>query len=122
MIWAQGDIIIERVDTAPSANTKVGAAAGAQSGTDPDNSIVLARGEVTGHRHRFTGDSGAALFRDDGLARDIPPGLYIGHVEVPQRGADLVHEEHDAISLPAGTYRIRRQREWDAAEARIVAD
>ena len=82
----------------------------------------LARGEVTGHRHRFLGDSGVTLFRDDALARDIPPGLYIGHVEVPKSGADLVHDEHDTISLPAGKYRIRRQREFNAGAMRIVAD
>jgi len=120
-IYAQGDIIIELIKQTPQAASKVGAANGRETGIDQDGSIVLARGEVTGHRHRFTGDSGVALFRDDGLARDVPDGLYIGHVKL-DRPADLVHEEHDTITLPAGTYRIRRQREWTAEHARIVAD
>lgn len=111
--YAQGDILIERV--ADAAATK-------PINVDPDQSVVLARGEVTGHRHRFTGESGAVMFRDDALARGVPPELYLGHVKVAAGGADLVHEEHDTISLPAGTYRIRRQREFDAGEMRIVAD
>lgn len=122
MIYAQGDIIIEKVDAAPRKSSAVGNACGSQFGVDPDKSAVLARGEVTGHRHRFTGDSGVTLFRDDGLARDVPTELYIGHVKVPAPGASLVHEEHDAITLPEGVYRIRRQREWTAEAARVVAD
>jgi hypothetical protein len=122
MLYAQGDIIIELVKAEPKAAAKVGKADGRETGIDPDGSVVLARGEVTGHRHRFTGDSGVALFRDDALARDVPSELYIGHVKVGAAGADLVHEEHDTISLPAGTYCIRRQREWTAEKARVVAD
>jgi len=122
MLYAQGDIIIELVEAKPKAAAKVGKIDGRETGIDPDGSIVLARGEVTGHRHRFTGDSGVTLFRDDALARDVPSELYIGHVKVGLAGADLVHEEHDTISLPAGTYCIRRQREWTAEQARVVAD
>jgi hypothetical protein len=110
--FAQGDIILERVaDAAPSEPINV----------DPDGAVVLARGEVTGHRHAFYG--GAVMFRDDALARDLPPQLYLGHIKIADRGgATLKHEEHDAIKLPKGTYRVRRQREWDAGAARIVAD
>lgn len=121
-LYAQGDIIIEKVDVTPKTSTTIGPANGRETGIDADGSIVLARGEVTGHRHRFTGDSGVALFRDDALARDVPTGLYIGHIKVGGDGADLIHEEHSTISLLKGTYRIRRQREFDAGEARIVAD
>lgn len=113
-IWAQGDILIEKVADAEAT---------APINVDPDGSVVLGRGEVTGHRHRFTGDSGAVMFRDDGLARDVPSQLYLGHVKIADAGgAELVHEEHDTIKLPPGTYRIRRQREFDAGEARLVAD
>ena len=112
-LYAQGDIVLELVDAAvPSEPINI----------DPDQSVVLARGEVTGHRHRFTGDSGVVMFRDDGLARSMAPELYVGHVAVPSGGANLVHEEHSTIALPEGTYRIRRQREWDSAAVRVVAD
>lgn len=119
-IYAQGDILIERV--ADADGKPIGPAGKGQFGTDPDGSAVLARGEVTGHRHRFHPMAGVALFRDDGLARDVPAELYIGHIKVAAAPADLVHEEHDTISLQPGTYRIRRQREWTAEQARVVAD
>jgi hypothetical protein len=111
-LYAQGDIIIERV---------ADAGAGAPTGIDPDGAVVLARGEVTGHRHAFYG-GGVTLFRDDALARDVPAALYIGHVKIDVDGAALKHEEHATIDLPAGTYRIRRQREWTMEAARVVAD
>ncbi len=119
-LYAQGDIIIELVEHEPKS--KIGPATSTSAGTDPDGSVVLARGEVTGHRHRFDANAGVMMFRDDALARDMPTELYIGHVRVGASGADLVHEEHGTISLPNGTYRIRRQREWDVGAARIVED
>lgn len=110
--YAQGDIVLERV---------VDAEPGTPINVDPDKAVVLARGEVTGHRHAFYG--GTTMFRDDALARDIPAALYLGHVKIAAKdGAELRHEEHDTIKLPAGTYRVRRQREFDAGEARLVAD
>lgn len=120
MIYAQGDILIELV--ADADGKPVGNAGNGQFGVDPDGSAVLARGEVTGHRHRFHPMAGVTLFRDDALARDVPAELYIGHVKIAAAPADLIHEEHDTIALPPGTYRIRRQREWTAEQARVVAD
>lgn len=101
-LYAQGDIILELVEDATPA---------AALPRDSDGAVVLARGELTGHRHAFYG-SGVTLFRNDELARDLPPALYIGHVKVNAPSADLQHEEHATISLPAGTYRVRRQQEW----------
>ena len=112
-LYAQGDIILELVAKAKPRNP---------INVDPDRAVVLARGEITGHRHRFTGDSGVVMFRDDAMARDIESALYVGHVIIPEGGATLTHEEHDTIDLPAGTYRVRRQREWTAAASRLVAD
>ena len=100
-LYAQGDIILELVDEE---------APGKALRNDPDGAVVLARGELTGHRHAFY-DLGVALFRDDALARAAP--LYIGHVKISAPSADLRHEEHATISLPAGTYRVRRQQEWE---------
>jgi hypothetical protein len=111
---AQGDILLELVDDASVGGVE-------KINVDPDGAVVLARGEVTGHRHRFTGDSGVVMFRDDGLARDVANGLYLGHV-VLKETTSLLHEEHAPITLPPGTYRVRRQREFDAGEARLIAD
>lgn len=110
-LYAQGDLLIERVaDVAPR---------GEMVSRSADGVYVLAEGEVTGHRHAV--HDGVTFFRDDGLARDVPGGLYIGHIAVDTT-ARVVHEEHGPIELPKGTYRVRRQRELDPREARLVMD
>ena len=111
-IFAQGDLLLERVaDTAPS-------------GTVTENlegvAMVLAEGEETGHRHAIR--ERVTLFRDDKLATDIPTGLYIGHVQVSSEYARVTHDEHAPITLPRGTYRVRRQRELGPMDARVLAD
>jgi hypothetical protein len=110
-MYAQGDLLIERVGDACPTGTRIAAGS--------DGATVLAEGEVSGHRHAIY--ENVVFFRDDGLARDIPGGLYIGHVNVEDR-ADIRHDEHSTVSLRAGTYRVRRQRELDPREARLVAD
>jgi hypothetical protein len=62
------------------------------------------------------------MFRDDALARDVPGGLYIGHVKVEGGPATIHHHEHAPIALGEGTYRVRRQRELEPKDAVIVAD
>ena len=111
-IFAQGDLLLERVaDTAPS-------------GTVTENlegvAMVLAEGEESGHRHAIA--ERVTMFRDEKLAADIPTGLYIGHVQVASPSARVTHEEHAPITLPRGTYRIRRQRELGPKDARVLAD
>lgn len=111
-LFAQGDLLIERVADVSASGDLVPAAS--------DGAFVLAEGEVTGHRHAIY--TQVTFFRDDALARDIPDGLYVGHVKVEGPEAKVVHEEHAPINLPKGTYRVRRQRELDPREARLVAD
>lgn len=110
--FAQGDLLIERVpDVEPS-----GRVVAAKDG----EGFVLAEGEATGHMHAIRNHM--AYFRDDGLARDIPANLYIGHVRVGSAPASIDHDEHDTIMLGPGTYRVRRQRELDPSEVRVVSD
>ena len=59
------------------------------------------------------------MYRDDALARDIPPGLYVAHVEVRSPTARLEHEEHAPILLEQGTYRVRRQRQLEPTDIGI---
>jgi hypothetical protein len=111
-MFAQGDLLIERVvDTEPS---------GRVLSADETGAIVLAEGEVTGHRHAIF--DRVTMFRDDSLAREIPAGLYVGHLKVDSGSARIVHQEHAPITLPQGTYRVRRQRELEPKDAVIVAD
>jgi hypothetical protein len=112
LLFAQGDLLIERVADVPPSGTLLA--------TGQDGAMVLAEGEMTGHRHAIF--DRVTMFRDDALARDIPTGLYVGHVNVEGPSARLEHQEHDAVTLPKGTYRVRRQRELEPRDARIVAD
>src|SRR5262245_42537383 len=107
-LYFQGDLCIEPV--ADAALDGVPAVPVAR-----DGAVVLAEGEVTGHRHAFHG-AAVMLFRDPTLARDLPAELYIGHLRVDADTAQLQHEEHDTITLPRGTYRVRRQREFDGSD------
>jgi hypothetical protein len=111
-IFAQGDLLLERVtDVAPSGAIQENLAGMA---------MVLAEGEESGHRHAIA--EPVTLFRDDKLAKDIPADLYIGHLKVTSDYARVTHDEHAPITLPRGTYRVRRQRELGPQDARVLAD
>ncbi|MBU2670871.1 hypothetical protein KOI35_45955 [Actinoplanes bogorensis] len=80
---------------------------------DRQGRMVLARGEATGHAH-VVGGPGLQLLADV----DDPESMF---VEVPSYGR-VTHEEHGPISLPAGHYRVVRQREYVPGSFRPVAD
>jgi hypothetical protein len=111
-LFAQGDLLLERVPDVPP------------SGTIAENiegvAMVLAEGEESGHRHAIR--ERVIMFRDDNLAADIPAGLYVGHVQVNAPSARLTHDEHAPLTLLRGTYRVRRQRELGPRDARVLAD
>jgi hypothetical protein len=111
-IFAQGDLLLERVDDVAPSGTVTENAEGA--------AMVLAEGEASGHRHAIW--QRVIMFRDDRLAWDIPTGLYVGHVQVNSAYARVTHEEHAPLTLPRGTYRVRRQRELGPRDARVLAD
>jgi hypothetical protein len=111
-LCAQGDILIERVDAAPVSGRVI---------RSIDNgSAIIAEGEATGHHHRILGS--VTLYRDEALAREIPSGLYVGHVHVSSPTARLEHEEHAPITLEQGTYRVRRQRQLEPTDIGIHDD
>ena len=108
-MYRQGDVLI-----APLAESAVprGALDAASEPRDGRGRLVLALGEVTGHAHAVVGPG--RLIRE---ASVFGPML----LQVPE-GARVVHEEHAAISLPKGWYRVIRQREYVPGSVRIVAD
>ena len=76
--------------------------------------IVLASGEATGHHH--------ALEVDD---LDDPADWWKRGEEkfVQLTGpARVTHQEHAPLELPAGTYRVTRQREYSPEAIRNVLD
>lgn len=111
-MFAQGDLLIEKVEDIEPSGTILRA--------DATGAIVLAEGELTGHRHAIY--DRVTMFREDALARDIPSDLYVGHVKVADGSATILHQEHAPITLREGTYRVRRQRELEPKDATLVSD
>lgn len=106
----QGDVLLLAVDEAESVEL------GEEIPRDTARGIVLAHGEATGHAHAIK-DSGAILFFGKDKAANSDRFLRV------LRPVSLRHDEHAPIELPAGLYRVRRQREFtDDMEPRVVAD
>jgi hypothetical protein len=103
----QGDVLIVPIDeeAIPSGASP--------APVDGRGRFVLAYGEATGHAHVVTGQ-GIRVLADPA----DPDRLF---VEVPTH-ARVSHEEHGPIALPAGTYRVVRQREYVPGSYRPVAD
>lgn len=71
----------------------------------------------------------AKLYRDPQAIRALmkcgaltTEALAIGLLVVEKKPVVLRHDEHDAIRIPPGRYYVGGQQEWDAAQARRVAD
>lgn len=102
----QGDVLIERIDKLPIGLT--------QAPRDHVGRIMLAFGETSGHGHAIR-DKHVTGLRMAG-SEDVD------FIEVGGSGpATLRHEyesgalaEHQPITLPPGTYRVVRQREYVA--------
>ena len=86
--------------------------------------VTLALGEQTGHAHVLEGDmevwdADYPADRRVSLLRLKPPETLtpgaIRFVELLRQGC-LRHEEHGAITIPAGMYEIRRQRVYEAPD------
>jgi len=74
-----------------------------------DGRYILASGEVTGHHHALEASPTTALYA--GPDSDM-------HLLIKEGEALLRHEEHGTITLPPGSYVVRRQREWSEAARR----
>lgn len=107
-ILRQGDVLLVLVAAVP---------AGAKDVT-PKDRIVLAFGEVTGHAH--------AVYPEGVKKKSaMPARMWDAGAErflqvVSQ--TSLKHEEHAAIPLPPGVYKVVQQREYSPEEIRRVTD
>lgn len=73
--------------------------------------VILAYGEVTGHAH--------AIVSEDAILSAADNARFLRIVG----GATLTHEEHGAIAIAPGEYRVVIGREWtDQMAARQVVD
>lgn len=78
--------------------------------------LVLAEGEVTGHKHRII-EGKAELYQQEFDEDDS-----ILYLKVLSETAILTHEEHQAIEIPKGNWKIRIQREYEPEGWKYVAD
>ncbi len=74
--------------------------------------IRVAEGEATGHAHVLEPTEEASVLVDVDLE----------FLRIMGASGLLVHDEHTAIEIPEGDYRVVRQREYAPEENRFVAD
>ena len=116
MKYRQGDVLIKSVD-------KI-------RGKKKEN-LVLAYGEVTGHRHEVVADV-ATLYEENGMMylhiEDEKATLYHGtteQIEKQKEGIELDYGKEDChkpVVLPKGNYEINIQREYTPKGWQKVAD
>ena len=96
----QGDVLILKIENIP-ANAKI------------KQGKTLAVGEATGHHHTIT-EGDAELYEHEGTM----------FLRVNSENATLTHQEHSAVVIPRGDYKINIVREYDhfSEEARKVQD
>jgi len=92
-LYRQGDVLLVAIEAIPDD-----AKSQARHGR-----LVIAEGEATGHAHAIA-EHDVREFR-------------VGHERfvLVRSAAQLIHEEHATIDLPAGAYRVVIQREYEPA-------
>ncbi len=75
--------------------------------------VVLQEGELTGHLHRIANGGGLTFFRDDGLARDLPPADAVEpcasrREEKPRTGRAGLYEDFVALQQMIDSGLLRR--------------
>lgn len=118
----QGDVVLKRIEKLPAGVVPV---------KRESKRVVLAHGEVTGHAHaisekhvrQFRAADGAPTLEGAGMKLRAGGGLPAQtFLVVDDKPCMLQHEEHEAIEIPPGVYRVTRQREYVEGEIRNVAD
>ena len=102
----QGDVLVVACEELPKDVSRVAAENGR---------LILARGGATGHHHSFAMSERVAMFREDGAGG----GLFLAVTGAP---VALEHQEHTALLVPPGTYRVLIQRTLRSGMVRRVED
>ena len=79
-----------------------------------NNNLIVAHGEVTGHSHKFDMSNhlpGIEITSFGKISTSV--GDTPEFVDITGGPATITHEEHDALTIPQGTYQIRIVREFD---------
>lgn len=101
--FRQGDILFIKQAEKPSGDVV---------DRDNRNRVVVAEGEATGHAHAIHEDT-VTMYRDEILNR-----AWV----VVEDQADVVHEEHDTITLDSGVWVVVYQRQYMRGQVRRVLD
>lgn len=99
--YRQGDVLMIQVSGIPGKVHKI-----------EQDHLTLALGEVTGHSHTVTLEGSELLESVETLER---------WMTLPSE-TEIVHQEHDPITVPPGQYKIVIQQEYTPAGVRNVAD
>lgn len=103
--YRQGDVLITRIAAFPKSMKPVARIGGR---------LVLAAGKSTGHSHAVS-----TLNCTLATAKTEPGSLFL---KVGAARALVKHDEHTAIILSKGNYRVTRQREYSGLAVRRVED
>jgi len=98
----QGDVSFLRSEDAPATTPM------------PKQGVVIVRSEASANTHSLHPDGSVFWdYRSDG-------SLLLGVLTVPEGSSALVsHQEHGALQITPGTYRVGRQREWQGEWALV---
>ncbi|HXI43919.1 MAG TPA: hypothetical protein VNH83_28310 [Bryobacteraceae bacterium] len=114
--YRQGDVLLTEVAVIPPQG-KIGAMPIEGNPRDVANRVVLAYGEVTGHAHTLDAEDCELVEVPAGLGAELEGWFLRVHQDT-----QLTHQEHSTIEVPAGNYRVTRQREYSPEAIRNVAD
>lgn len=107
--YRQGDVFLQKVEETPELEEKRYTSI---DGKELENSVILAYGETTGHKH--------AIYNSNSFLAKEKNGNRFFLIVVKEN--KLEHEEHDTIKLPVGKYEVIGQRVYSPGEIRRVAD
>ncbi len=81
--------------------------------------VVLAYGESTGHAHAIYSNE-VRSYKKEEESKNVwsREDMYL----IVDNSSKLSHEEHSAIPIPAGDYKVHRQIEHTPKSIRVVAD
>ncbi len=111
----QGDVLLIPVD--PDVGTNGEGPEERHVQRRVDGRVVLAEGEATGHAHAVLDEHAHLEVQHFGESRAVWLNRRVWDesrtlLVVEGEAATLVHEEHAPLTVPPGSYLVRRQREY----------
>lgn len=97
-VFRQGDVLLDQVDDLPRDAEQTTVVA------PDDGRLILAHGEATGHCHALPATAGELL--EVAMVDRVDRYLRV------RSRTRLTHQEHRAIDLEPGVYRVRIQSEY----------